>query len=294
MKHVPLVTGSRGRLGRALADVIETEHADRFPEAVFATRDELDILDYFRVVSELERIRPTVVINCAAYAHVDGCETHRDLAERMNDAGARNVARASRQVGARIIQVSTDLVFDGRQGGPPRPYREEDDPRPLSHYAATKLAGERAVADENPDHVILRSSWFFGPWPVDRYPESFLAMLERRERFFMVSDRLGSPTYLRDLARAIVRVVETPYEGILHYANSGEPTSRYHLLVDLADRLGIDAGGMTPIADAEWSGDAAPRPAYSALDPSAYARLTGDLPRTWEETLREYIDERDA
>src|SRR5262249_46850638 len=149
------------------ADVIENEQAETFPDAVFATRDELDITDYWRLRSELERIAPTVVINCAAYAHVDGCETDRELAENANDSGARHVARAARACGARVVHVSTDLVFDGALG---RPYREEDEPRPLSYYAVTKLRGEKAVAEENPEHVVLRSSWFFGPRPKDRYP----------------------------------------------------------------------------------------------------------------------------
>src|SRR5262249_52892561 len=131
MTHLPLITGSGGRLGRALCQVIEDEYAETFPGAVFATRDELDITDYWRLRAELERFAPTVVINCAAYAQVDGCETNRDAAELMNATGAGNVARAARAVDARIIQISTDLVFDGAAG---RPYREDDDPAPLSHY----------------------------------------------------------------------------------------------------------------------------------------------------------------
>ena len=291
MAHLPVITGSNGRLGRALTRVIEDEYAGTMPDAVFATRDELDIDDYWRLRSELERIEPTVVVNCAAYAHVDGCETHRELAERVNTQGARQVARAARAVGARVIQISTDLVFDGAKG---RPYREDDAPRPLSHYAITKLAGEQAVVEENPEHVILRSSWFFGPWPADRYPEVFLTALSKGKRFAMVSDRIGSPTYLKDLARAIVRVIETPYRGLLHFANGGEPTSRYHLLAELARLMGIDPSGMTPLPNAQWSEDAAQRPVYSALDATRYREVTGDLPRTWMDSLTEYLAERDA
>ena len=291
MTHLPVITGSNGRLGRALCSVIEEEFAETFPDAVFATRDELDIADYWRLRSELERIGPTVVVNCAAYANVDGCETNREMAEQANIEGARHVARAARAVDARIIQISTDLVFDGAAG---RPYREDDEPRPLSYYAVTKLAGERAVMEENPEHVILRSSWFFGPWPANRYPEFFLAALSKGERFAVVSDRIGSPTYLKDLARAIVRLIVTPYRGILHFANSGEPTSRYHVLAELARLVGIPAEGMSPIPNALWTDDIAVRPIYSALDPSRYAEVTGHRPREWRDTLAEYIAERDA
>jgi len=294
MNNAPLILGSRGRLGRALCDVIETEFAATLPGAVFATRDELDVTDYFRLRFEVERIAPTVVINCAAYAQVDGCETNRDLAEQVNVTGAGNLARAAAAVGARVIHISTDLVFDGAQTGPRRPYREDDPPNPLSHYAATKLAGEKAVAGENPDHTILRSSWFYGPWPASRFPESFLAALREGRPFSMVSDRVGSPTYLRDLARAVAHLASTPFTGILHFANAGEPTSRYHFLAALAGHLGIPAGSMSPILDADWTEDAAARPIYSALDPSRYTALTGRTPRSWKETFQEYRAERDS
>jgi dTDP-4-dehydrorhamnose reductase len=289
MTHLPLIIGSHGRLGRALCEVIEAEHAGTFPEAVFATRDELDIGDYWRLRSEFERIAPSVVVNCAAYAHVDGCETNRALAVMANTEGALHVARAAAAVGARVIHLSTDLVFDGAKG---RPYREDDAPNPLSHYARTKLDGERAAAGENPDHVILRSSWFFGPMPPDRYPEIFLKALQEGRRFSMVSDRIGSPTYLRDLARAIVRVIVTPCRGILHFANAGEPTSRYHFLEALARRLGIGAAGMSPISSEQWREDVAVRPPYSALDPGRYAEVTGFRPPTWVESIEEYVRER--
>jgi len=294
MTQVPLITGCKGRLGRAITAIIEEEHADTMPAAVFATRDELDVTDYFRLRSEMERIAPTVVINCAAYAHVDGCETNRDLAELVNVEGAGHVARAAAAVGARIIHISTDLVFDGRQPEPRRPYREDDPPNPLSHYAATKLAGEKAVAAENADHTILRSSWFYGPWPAERYPESFLAALREGRRFSMVSDRLGSPTYLRDLARAVATLALTPFVGVLHFANGGEPTSRYHLLAMLAEHLGVPTVSMSPILDRDWKEDVAARPIFSALDASRYAALTGRTPRAWDETFADYAAERRA
>lgn len=294
MRHRLLITGCGGRLGRTLSDVVETEQEEEFTDAVFATRDEIDITDYWRMRAEMERIAPTVVVNCAAYANVDGCETDRELAGRINDEGARGVARAACRIEARVIHISTDLVFDGSIR---RPHREDDPPGPLSHYAATKLAGERGVAEENPDHTILRSSWFYGPRPADRYPEVFLTALREGRRLRMVSDRIGSPTYLRDLSRAILRVVRTPYTGILHYANTGPPTSRYHFLKELGRRVGLDdaaLGLMTPIPVADWTGDVALRPAYSALDPGLYAKLTGDMPRSWQDTLEEYVRERAA
>lgn len=288
-RNLLLITGSRGRLGRALGDVLEEEYAETLPDVVFATRDEIDVTDYFRVRSELERIAPAVVINCSAYADVDGCEVDRARALAVNVEAARHLARASRLVDARIIHVSTDLVFDGAAE---RPYREDDEANPLSCYAATKLEGEKAVAEENPDHTILRSSWFFGPWPQDRYPEVFLGKLVEGETVTLVADRIGSPTYLKDLARGLARLATTPYRGILHFANTGEPTSRFHCLQAIARRLGIDTDRLVAISNDEWNRDVAVRPAYSALDPSRYAEVTGHRPRTWMESIEEYVEER--
>lgn len=289
MTDAPLIIGSRGRLGRALNHVIETEHGEDLAGSIFVTRDEIDITDYFRLCSEMERLEPTVVVNCAAYAFVDGCETNRELAGMVNSEGARNVARAAKAVGARMIQISTDLVFDGARRVP---YKEDDEPNPLSHYASTKLAGERLVADEIEDLVILRSSWFFGPWPADRYPEFFLEGLQTGAIYQMVKDRLGSPTYLRDLARAIVALMGGSYRGILHFANSGQPTSRFEVLETLAARLGVSTRGLVPITDAEWTADLAVRPIFSALDTSRFTDVTGIKPRPWQDTLDEYTRER--
>jgi dTDP-4-dehydrorhamnose reductase len=197
-------------------------------------------------------------------------------------------------VGARLIHVSTDLVFDGALAGSGRLYREDDEPNPLSHYAASKLEGERAVMREHPGAIVLRSSWFFGPWPASRFPESFLGGLQRGQAFRLVSDRLGSPTYLRDLARALVRLVDVPYTGVLHFANTGEPTSRYHVLQAIALRLGIPTARLQPIPNDLWTEDVASRPVFSALDSSRYAELTGQRPRAWSDTLDEYVSERGA
>ncbi len=284
-----LITGTRGRLGRALCDVLEEEYAETLPDVVFATRDEIDLTDYFRVRAEFERIAPALVINCAAYADVDGCEIDKARARAANVDAARHVAAASRLVGARTIHVSTDLVFDGATD---RPYREDDEVNPLSHYAQTKLEGERAVAEENADHTILRSSWFFGPWPTDRYPEVFLEKLRAAETVTIVADRIGSPTYLRDLARGLARLAMTPYRGLLHFANTGEPTSRFHCLQAIARRLGVDTQRLVAISSDEWTRDVAVRPIYSALDPSRYTEVTGHHPRTWIESIEEYVQER--
>jgi len=283
---VPLVTGAGGRLGRALLQAME----DVYPAAIFATRDEIDVTDYWRLLSEMERLRPTVVINTASFTHVDGCEDDPDTADRVNHAGARNVARAAAQIGARVIHISTDLVFDGALS---RPYGEEDPPAPLSVYGRAKLDGEEAVAREAPGATILRASWFFGEG-AGKFPENFLAMIQSGKRVGLVADRYGTPTCIPDLAEAITRLVPIPHEGILHFTNLGEKTTRYHFVRIAAERMGLDLAPLSPLSHTEWKGDRAPRPLNSALDPSLFIRVTGWSPRTWEEALDAFVRSRAA
>lgn len=283
---IPLVTGSAGRLGLALQEAMESA----YPAAIFATRDELDIMDYFRLVSEFERLEPTVVVNAASMTHVDGCEDAPQAAEAANHQGARNVARAAGQVGARVIHVSTDLVFDGRLE---RHYTEEDPVGPLSVYGRTKLAGERAVLEESPGATILRASWYFGPGE-GKFPENFLKMIADGEPLGLVADRYGTPTYIPDLAQAICRLVGIPFQGVLHFTNRGEKTSRYHFILKAAKILGLELAPLRPLSHLQWKGDRAPRPLNSALDPSRFIEVTGWSPRTWEEALEAYLGSRDV
>src|SRR5262249_8624572 len=148
-------------------------------------------------------ISPTHVINTASYTHVDGCEDDPDRADLANHVGARNVARAAAQIGARLIHVSTDLVFDGALS---RAYSEDDRPSPISVYGRSKLDGEKAILAEMPDATILRASWFFGEGR-GKFPENFLSMIEERRALGLVADRYGTPTFIPDLAEAILRVV---------------------------------------------------------------------------------------
>jgi dTDP-4-dehydrorhamnose reductase len=282
---MPLVTGSAGRLGTAL----QAAMAERHSAAVFATRDELDVCDYFRLVTEFERLEPTVVINTASLTHVDGCEETPELADAINHVGARNVARAAKQVGARVIQVSTDFVFDGELD---RHYIEEDAPAPISVYGRTKLAGEAAVLEESPSATILRASWYFGSGEGS-FPGNFISMIEEGSPLGLVADRYGTPTYIPDLAEAITRLVSIPWQGVLHFTNGGDRTTRYHFILRAARRLSLDLAPLHPISHLNWKGDRARRPINSALNPSRFIEVTGWAPRTWEEAQDAWIAARD-
>lgn len=281
---LPLVLGAGGRLGRALQDAMAEEH----PAAVFATRAELDITDEWRLVAEVERLQPTVIINTASFTHVDGCELDAERANLVNNTGARHVARAARSVGARLLHLSTDFVFDGKLS---RAYAESDATAPLSVYGRSKLAGEKAVMEECPGAVLVRASWFFGEGE-SKFPENFLRRITERQPLSLVSDRFGSPTYICDLAEAIVRLLHVDHVGVIHFTNSGERTTRYHFMLRAAETAGLDCATVKAVPQHEWKGDRAPRPTNSALDPSLFIRLTGWTPRSWEEALEAYLRSR--
>ena len=276
---VPLVLGAGGMLGTAVAQALEQD----YPDTIAATRVELDVTDRFRLEGEIERLRPTVVINCAAYADVDGCEVDTDRARRVNADGAENAARAAAAAGCRIIHVSTDFVFDGRGR---RPYLEADPPAPLSVYGRSKLEGERRVAAVAPDHLVLRTSWLYGAGRgnfVDTVRERALA----GEVLKVVDDQHGSPCYAADLARAVARLLAIDHRGVVHFANAGG-CSRYELAEAILEEIQPPAAGLVAIRT-EDAGRLAPRPAYSVLDTSLYARLAGGPPRPWREALRDYL-----
>jgi dTDP-4-dehydrorhamnose reductase len=276
---VPLVLGAGGMLGRAVSEVME----ESFPATISATRAEVDVTDRFRLESEIERLRPDVVINCAAYTDVDGCEIDRDRARGVNAGGAGNAAGAAAAVGCRIVHVSTDFVFDGRGN---LPYTEDDSPSPLSEYGRTKLEGERRVAAATPDHLIVRTSWLYGPGRGN-FVDAIRARAANGGTLRVVDDQFGSPTYVVDLARALFLLILKEAKGLVHFANTGV-CSRHSLAREILAIGGLDTVRLEPIKTGE-AGRIAVRPAYAALDTSRYTRLTGEIPRVWHEALRDYL-----
>ena len=275
-----MIIGAGGLLGRALVQRLEAE----FPDTVAATRAEIDVCDRFRLEAEVERLQPTVVINCAAYTDVDGCTRNPDLAREVNAVGAENVARAAGGAGCRVVQISTDFVFDGRAG---RPYVEADLPAPLSEYGRSKLDGERRVAVAAPDHLIVRTAWLYG-----RGGGGFVAAIRGRaaagEPLRVVADQAGSPTLADDLADGIARLLTVETRGIVHFVNRGA-CSRLELAAAIVEDLGMTGRVPLTAITARETGAAAERPAYSVLDTALYERLTGHAPRPWREALRWFL-----
>jgi dTDP-4-dehydrorhamnose reductase len=274
-----LVTGGAGMLGQAVAAV-----ATRLGHDVIApTRADLDITDLDRVRRVIAATEPRAVINCAAWTDVDGAESAEDAATAVNGAGAGNVARATAEVGARLVHVSTDYVFDGSKR---TPWVESDPVGPIGAYGRSKLAGEREVAAAGGDHAIVRTAWLFGAGGRN-FVDTMLALGRDREEVDVVADQVGSPTWSAHLAEALVEVAERRGDdGIFHAAGAGA-CSWFELAVEVFARAGMRCR-VRPTT-AERYARPAPRPAYSVLGTERDAAPA--LP-AWQEGVAGYLAEK--
>jgi dTDP-4-dehydrorhamnose reductase len=243
----------------------------RLSGGVSLTHAQLDVTDRAAV---REAIGPDdLVFNCAAWTDVDGAEEHEDEATRVNEAGARNVAEAA---GA-VVYVSSDYVFDGRKG---QPYVESDAPAPLSAYGRSKLAGERATAEANPRHFVVRSSWLFGA-AGRNFVETMLSL---GPEVRVVDDQVGSPTFTGHLAEALLSLAGTDDHGMHHMAASGA-CSWFEFAREIFARAGVDVR-VEPCSTEEFPRPA-PRPAYSVLGSERGHRLPD-----WRAGLDAYLGVR--
>ncbi len=276
-KESILVIGHRGLLGRACLDVLD----GRF-RVTGVDIDRCDITRPEQIAATLEKIRPDWVINTAAVTDVDGCQADPDRAWEVNAAGPGYLAAACREREIKLLQVSTDFVFDGEKK---EPYREDDPPYPLSVYGASKRGGEEAVAGEQGRFLIVRTSWLFGSGGKN-FPDTILGAARKTERLEVVSDQRGSPTYSRDLAAGLGDLIENNASGIVHLTNRGD-CSWYEYAVFVLRTAGVEVE-VIPVSS-EKLDRPAPRPRYSVLCLDRYREITGKLPRPWPEAVREYL-----
>ncbi|HXZ36333.1 MAG TPA: dTDP-4-dehydrorhamnose reductase [Thermodesulfobacteriota bacterium] len=275
-----LIIGARGMLGRDLQPILSPRH-----EVIGTDLDELDITRPGKLREALDSLRPDVVINLAAVTDVDGCESQRERAFLVNAHGALEVARGCAATGARLIHLSTDYVFDGTS---PVPYTEEILPRPLNVYGESKLLGERGVQETGGNYLILRTAWLYGQHGKN-FVDTILRLSSQQEEIRVVNDQRGSPTYTRDLSRAIELLLKREERGVLHVTNSGSCTWFEFAGKILALKNPRDPRvRLLPISSAEL-GRPAKRPANSVLDCSKFEIIAGWKMRRWEECLKEYI-----
>ncbi len=281
-----LVLGAQGQVGRALLaqapDGCLVEAADRTvidlgggPEAIERA---------------LDKARPDVVINAAAYTAVDAAETDAEAARRVNGDGVGHLARATSARGVRLLHISTDFVFDGAAG---RPYTPDDAPRPLNVYGETKLDGERQAIAAAPDTLVVRTSWVYA---VDgkNFLRTMLRLMAERDTVRVVSDQIGTPTSATSLARALWALAPTALRGVHHFTDAGV-ASWYDFAQAIAEEghargLLARLPTVTPILTTDFPTPAR-RPSYSVLDKTSAWTALGHPAAHWRHELRSAIHE---
>ncbi|MFD8531954.1 dTDP-4-dehydrorhamnose reductase [Streptosporangium canum] len=273
-----LITGASGMLATELLGRLQAAG-----ESVLALRrDELDLQDGPAVRHLVSACRPDTVVNCAAWTAVDDAETHETEALAVNGHGVRALAEACERLGARLVQPSTDYVFDGTALDP---YREDARTCPVNAYGRTKLAGERAVLEVLPETgYVVRTAWLYGA--TGKNFVRTMADLERtRPSLDVVDDQVGPPTWAGDLAAGIIELGRTgPPPGVYHATGAGQ-TSWYGFAREIFELVGADPDRITPVSTKEFARPA-PRPAYSVLGHERWSRAGLPPMRDWREALR--------
>lgn len=273
-----LITGANGQLGREIQKQLKGRDVEVIPTDV----QDLDITDVLAVNKFFEEKRPEVVINCAAHTAVDKCEEQYDLAYKINAIGPKNLAAAAYNVGAEIVQISTDYVFDGEAKSPICEFDEEN---PQSAYGKTKLEGEKFVKALNPKYYIVRTAWLYGDG--NNFVKTMISLGKNHDELKVVHDQVGTPTSTVDLARVVLKLVDEKNYGTFHCTCKGV-CSWYDFAVEIFRLTGIDVK-VNPCTTEEFPRPAK-RPKYSVLRNYMLELTTGDITRGWKESLKEYIE----
>ncbi|MDR4949473.1 dTDP-4-dehydrorhamnose reductase [Neobacillus cucumis] len=275
-----VVTGAAGQLGK---DVLR-ELTSRNHNAFGADRSQLDITIEADVMSYISEIKPDVILHCAAYTNVDAAETDEETAYQINALGTENLAKAAKQVGAKLLYVSTDYVFDGTAS---EPYETDQPTSPLGAYGRTKLAGEQLLQKHLDRFFIVRTAWVFGIYG-NNFVKTMIRLGKERGEVGVVHDQVGSPTYTVDLAKFMVELMETEKYGIYHATNGGV-CSWYEFAVEIFKQAGLDVT-VNPLTTDQFPRPAK-RPAYSVLSKKKIEEQGLTPLRDWKEALAAYLQE---
>lgn len=272
-----LVTGGNGQLGRAFASMPGDIHV--------LSRSDLDITDRSAVLRKLREMRPKIVINAAAFTQVDEAETHQAQAALINDDAVEILASSCRETGSKLVQLSTDYVFDGLKT---QAYTEDDPTSPRSVYGRTKLAGEHAALQLE-GSLVVRTSWVFGDGA--NFVRTIVAAATKYPSLDVVDDQRGLPTYSVDLAEGILQLCRAGVSGVVHLAGGPPPCTWADLAETAMKSAGLDSQVRRVTTDeyyADKPGPMAPRPPNSVLDCAKAAALGVGL-RPWPEAVDEYV-----
>ena len=273
-----MIFGASGLLGRALMREWNED------EVIGLSSRDVDIRDPNRVREAVEKVRPDWIILAAAYTDVDGCESNQELAFAVNRDGAMQVASAAHRIGAKLLFVSSDYVFDGKKTFP---YETDDARNPLGVYARSKAEAEIRLQDLLPQCCIVRTSWLFGTGGKC-FPDTILKLAAARPVLDVVNDQRGSPTFSTDLARAISQLCRNHARGIVHVTNAG--SCSWFEFARAILQLSSSPTEVRPIGTQQMPRPA-PRPAYSVLSPASLQRQGIFMP-TWQDALARYLRER--
>ena len=275
-----LITGANGQLGLELQRQLG-QHPNQY-QVIPTDYTSLDITNFNQVKAEILLKKPQVVINCAAHTAVDQCEDDIENAYKINAIGAKHLAIACEEIGAKLVQVSTDYVFDGTN---PVPRREDDITGPQSIYGSSKLLGEDYVKTFCKKHFIIRTAWLYGEGK--NFVRTMLNLAETKDELNVVGDQVGSPTSTKDLAAAIIELMQTEYYGTFHGTCEGQ-CSWYEFACKIFELKGIQIK-VNEVTSKEFV-QKAKRPQYSVLDNFMLKLYGMNHFRHWEEALKDYLE----
>ncbi len=281
MSTTILITGGNGQLGADCRRVLQKKY-----RVHCLASGELDITDQQRVAACLAEIAPEVILNCAAYTRVDGCESDRETCLRVNGEGPRILAEAAEKAGARLLHISTDYVFDGSKDVP-HPYDEEDRVNPLSLYGESKLRGEEAVREILDNHLIIRTAWLYGMGGANFLKTMLrLAVSDPRRTIRVVDDQYGSLTWTFELARQIKRLIDADITGTVHATADGY-TTWYRGAAFFLEAMGIPHS-LEPCTTEQYP-TPTHRPANSILRNQRLRQAGLDIMRSWQEQVDDFV-----
>lgn len=291
-----MIVGANGMLGTQIVTDLERGYTElgsvpeQFKDAQVFKFDlpEFDITDKAQCKQYMRMYTPDVVINCAAYTNVDGCEVNRDDAFKANAIGPRNLAIACDEINAKLVHISTDYVFEGTGNTPKREYEV---PNPISAYGKTKLAGEDYVRQYCGRSFIIRTAWLYG-YNGKNFVKTMMRLAQERGGATVVNDQRGNPTNAADLSHHILKVAASKEYGVYHCTGNGE-CSWYDFACEIVKLAGFTDAVMKPCTSEEYKAmypASTDRPKYSALDNMMLRCTVGDEMRSWQDALKAYFD----
>ncbi|MBG9588619.1 dTDP-4-dehydrorhamnose reductase [Cytobacillus firmus] len=271
-----LITGANGQLGKHLVRAFEQSHT-----VIGLGRTELDVTNKEKVNTVISQLKPDIIIHSAAFTAVDQCESDPKRAFEVNGLGTGYVAQAASNINARMFYISSDYVFDGKKNSP---YREDDEPNPLSTYGMSKWLGEKLVQKFN-NGTIIRTSWLYGH-DGKNFVNTMIKLGQENKELKVVNDQIGSPTYINDLGEVIIRLLNK--ESKIYHVSNTDACTWYEFARTIFEEMGYNPKLILPTTTFEYGARAA-RPSYSVLAHGAILKENISPPRPWKEALKAFI-----